>query len=183
MIKEKKVDYNDSLFIKVLEVEKTKKDFINKILKENFNGFKGLTHYELLRYKNKSYIILYYIKAMEVSLLNKKIKPIQFNLSFIKKIKSFFSNDIYLDLSKFNGENYLRFFLKGKLIYTVSYFKEELYNSYKNSLENLKVIFGENISVIESRDEAYLIYSQEENKLEFLIKGGEKNIFTEKQKL
>lgn len=178
----KKLEVNSEkeLFVKLIKLNRGEKFSAENIIKEVFGDIKGLIHYEIINYKKEKYLIFYYLNLLENQLT---FKPKEFDLSIPKKIISIFSENLILDISKVQIKYNIKFFLKGKLIYSKYSLEEDLYKEYKESIKYLKSILGEKINIIESKEDAFYIYTQKEDKLKFLLKGEEKNIFKEKERL
>lgn len=171
--------YDENMFIKILPVEKMSKNYMKLLINKTLEDFKGLTHYEIIKYGGKKYIIFYYINKTE----GLSGKPIQFKLAFLKLFKSALSNNVYVYLREIEGIENLRFFLKGKLIHSSICNDKNLHKYYINIVDYIKSIFGESIRIVQTRDDAFKIYTEKEDKLKSILKGVDNNIFTEKQKL
>ena len=166
---------NENIFIKIVHLNKN----IKIILEEVFKDFNGLTHYEIIRFQKKKYLIIYYINKNDME----HVKTKQIKMPFPENLISLFNNNIYLDLVKENNNYIFKFYLKGRLIYVGHCNKKNLYDYYIGLIEEIKKNFNNDINIIESKKDAFLIYSYKKEKLSYILSGGDKNIFKEKQKL
>lgn len=168
--------YDENMFIKIVSIEKMSKNHIKLLINKTFEDFKGLTHYEIIKYGRKKYIVFYYINKTE----GLTGKPVQFKLGFLKLFKSTLSNNIYVYLTEIEGKENLRFFLKGKLIHSSICNDKNLHKYYTNIVEYIKSIFGNRVNIIQTKDDAFKIYSEKEDKIKSILKGVDNNIFAEK---
>lgn len=170
---------NENIFIKIIYLDKLKIKNMKEVLEEAFKDFNGLTHYEVIKFQKKKYLVIYYINKNSI----KAIKTKEIKMSFPKNLISLFSNNIYLDLVEENNDYIFKFYLKGKLIYIASYREKNLYDHYISLIEDIKKNIKGKVNIIESKKDAFLIYSHKKEKLSYILSGGDKNIFKEKQKL
>lgn len=169
---------NENIFIKIISLDKVKIKNMKDVLEDAFRDFNGLTHYEIIKFQRKKYLVVYYINKNS----REPIKTKEIKMPFPKNLISLFSNNIYLDLIEENNDYIFKFYLKGKLIYVASCRERNLYNYYIGLIEDIKKNVKENINIIESKKDAFLIYSHKKEKLSYILSGGDKNIFKEKQK-
>ncbi len=174
-----KSQLNENIFIKIISLDKVKRKNMKDVLEDAFRDFNGLTHYEIIKFQRKKYLVVYYINKNS----REPIKTKEIKMPFPKNLISLFSNNIYLDLVEENNDYIFKFYLKGKLIYAAGCREKNLYNYYIGLIEDIKKNVKENINIIESKKDAFLIYSHKKEKLSYILSGGDKNIFKEKQKL
>ncbi|MDO4535322.1 MAG: hypothetical protein Q4B63_05880 [Clostridium perfringens] len=135
----------EDIFIRIIKINK--KDSVRGLIKENINStfryYDGLTHYEKVKFKDETYLIIYFIKyynALKEIIAKSNdiyIKPYEFTKEFKNKSKG-----LNINIRRFRENIYLVTSINKTVVYTKSFNIEEDINCYiLECLEYLKEIF------------------------------------------